>query len=210
MNYEMIRGFIRQESERVNASRKHNRVAKVTSYDPKTYSVKIQFWPFKDSKPDDSESGWIPLEVQATGNGFGVYHAPNVGDLVELDHSGGDHMTARVRSRHVTEQAQQPYEIPAGEYHVVHQSGAVSRYLKDGTVFMGGAGTVPPPAANPNSQSNTGQAPQAPPSQPNAKQTMTMTPDGKMAFTTPNGDFTVTSGADVRIAPGNNKKVYIG
>lgn len=213
MNESYIKALVHQAIEQFTYSRKHKRLGKVTSYDPKKYAVKIQFWPYDDQDADNAESGWIPLEVQATGNGFGVYHAPNVGDLVETGFQEGDHMTARVSSRHVTEQAEVPYEIPAGEYHMVHKSGAVTRMLKDGTVFIGGAGTVPPPTTNPNAQSNTGgNAPdqsQQQAQQPQAKQAVTMHPDGKMTVQTPNGNYELTSGKDVKIVPGDGK-VYIG
>lgn len=228
---EYIRTMVRQEVERVTASRKHPRNAKVTSYDPKTYSAKVKFEPHDPNDENNAESGWIPIQAMATGAGFGIYSAPNIGDPVEVGFQEGDHMTARIQQRHVSEEHQPPEGVEAGEHHMVHGSGAVIRMKKDGTVFLGGAGTVKrrkgKSAEGGSGGSGGGQSGQAQSDedeQPQALQGVTLHPNGRIEIKTPKGNFeimsdheykvaakkavSITSDDDITIKPGG--KIYLG
>ncbi|KAA0122069.1 hypothetical protein CIW48_20215 [Methylobacterium sp. P1-11] len=200
--YEMMRGIIRQEVERVAFTRKHPRNATVTSVDPDTYSAKVRFEPHDPDDPDNSTSGWLPIQCVATGQGHGIFSLPNVGDPVEVAFVGGDHMSGRIQQRHVSEQTQPPAGMQPGEHWIVHGNGAVMAFKKDGTVMMGGAGTVPnrggkDPATGKDSTAQT--------QQPQGKQALTLSPDGSLSITHKDG-ATIKMDASGNVTVSSNGK----
>lgn len=196
---ERLFAVLRREIVRtMRAYHKPPRVGLVSSYDPKK-GVKVQF------QPEGTISGWIPLTALAVGNLFGVHFAPNIKDQVEVHFQEGDHMVARVMTRHFSADADKQPEIQAGEYHLIHGSGAVIRMLQDGTVQIGGASTVTTGNIGGGQSGNlsTGkqgqvtdpnqQGTQQQPAKPNAKQLVTLHPDGSMEINSPNGTMTLTA-----------------
>lgn len=181
---DQIRQLVRQEVERVSAAQKHPRNAVITSVDPDTYSAKVRYEPHDPDDPDNGGSGWIPVQAIATGAGFGIYSVPNVGDPVEVAFQEGDHMTGRIQQRHASEQHQPPPGMKAGEHWMVHGTGAVLALKADGTVFMGGAGTVPNRGGK---DAATGKDSTVQTQQPQAKQSFTLSPDGSLAITHKDG-----------------------
>lgn len=199
---DQIRQMVRQEVTRVMASAKHPRDAVITSVDPDTYSAKVRFEPHDPDDPDNGTSGWIPIQAVATGAGFGMYSVPNVGDPVEVAFKEGDHMTPRIVQRHASEQNQPPEGMKAGEHWMVHGTGAVLALKADGTVFMGGAGTVKnrggkDPATGKDS------APKG--EQPQGKQSLTLSPDGSLSITHKDG-ATIKMDASGNVTVSSNGK----
>jgi phage baseplate assembly protein gpV len=192
---EVILSAIRREIQRtMEKLHKPSRVGLVQSYDPQQYAVKVQL------QPEGTLTGWIPLTAQAIGNQFGIYAAPNIKDQVEIQFQEGDQNTPRVVNRYFSKQADVPATVQAGEYHFIHSSGAVHRYLQDGTVQIGGASTVQTgqsgqgqsgnystgnqgQVANPNQQGQQQQ-----PQKPAAKQILTFNPDGSVTFNVPDSN----------------------
>jgi phage baseplate assembly protein gpV len=193
LSTEVILSAVRREMYRtIQRLHKPSRVGLVSSYDPKQYAVKVQL------QPEGTLTGWIPLTATAIGNQFGIYAAPNIKDQVEVNWQEGDQMTPRVTTRHFSQKADQPYqEVEAGEYHIIHGTGAVMRFLQDGTVQIGGGQTTNPGQAgqgqsgnystgnNQGQASQTQQTQQQQPQQPAAKQILTFKPDGSVTFNVP-------------------------
>jgi phage baseplate assembly protein gpV len=189
---EVILSAIRREIQRtMEKIHKPSRVGLVQSYDPKQYAVKVQL------QPEGTLTGWIPLTAQAIGNQFGIYAAPNIKDQVEIQFQEGDQNTPRVVNRYFSQNADKPAEVQAGEYHIIHGSGAVHRILQDGTVQIGGASTAQTGQSGQGQSGNystggnqgqttpTNQGQQQQPQQSAAKQLLTFKPDGSVTFNVP-------------------------
>lgn len=203
-----LHAYDAQQAEHVVQPRKHSRVARITSYDKKNYAVKVRFMPYDDGDETNYESGWIPLKANAIGNGFGIQIGPNLNDLVEVDFQEGDRMTARISERNFSEKQKPMENVEAGEYHIVHKNGQVVRFLKDGAVEIGGAGTVQTKKQDENTQSQpqgqpgnqgglggTGSAGPQNEQQPDAKQMIRLDKNGNVEVTsgTNQGTVTITS-----------------
>lgn len=80
----------------------------VTSYDPKTHSVKGTL------KPYGIESGWIPVGTQAVGDGFGIAVGPCVGDQFNIHFENGDQNSPRATHRLFSNDAKPP-KVESGE-----------------------------------------------------------------------------------------------
>jgi phage baseplate assembly protein gpV len=200
---EVILSAIRREIQRtMEKIHKPSRVGLVQSYDPQQYAVKVQL------QPEGTLTGWIPLTAQAIGNQFGIYAAPNIKDQVEIQFQEGDQNTPRVVNRYFSKQADQPAQVQAGEYHIIHSSGAVHRYLQDGTVQIGGASTVQTgqsgqgqsgnySTGNQGQASPTQQGQQQQPQKPNAKQLLTFKPNGDWQEQASQGNHSTSAKKDI-------------
>jgi hypothetical protein len=177
------------------------RVGLVTSYDKTKHAVKVQF------QPEGTVSNWIGLTAAAVGNQFGIVSAPNIKDQVEVHFQEGDHMTARIMTRHFSLDADKPPQVEAGEHHLIHGSGSVLKFLKDGSVLLGGASTVTTGDIGKGQSGNlsTGnqgqtsdpnqQGTQQQPAKPNAKQAIGFDTSGNITITAINGMITITDKA---------------
>src|SRR5690348_4555417 len=127
---ERLFSAVRREIE--HTMRKYHkppRLGLVSCYDKKDHSVKVKF------QAEGTESGWIPLTGFAVGNQWGILSAPNINDQVLINFEGGDHMVARVHSRHFSTQNKPP-QVEAGEHQFTHSSGSTIYFQKDGTVLI--------------------------------------------------------------------------
>lgn len=187
--------MIRREVERTMRKLiKTPRIGLVVNYDPKRFAVKVQL------QPEGTITGWIPLTAVAIGNQFGVLHAPNIKDQVEVHFGEGDQLAARVMTRHFSKVDVAP-ELQAGEYAQIHQTGSQIRQSADGTVRIAGAGDVSTGTVGGGKSGNTGtgnqgqtsgqDATQQQPSKTQAKNFITLTPDGKITIDAQNNDITV-------------------
>lgn len=194
---ERLISMMRRETERtMRKLHKPPRMGLVSSYDKKNHAVKVKF------QPEGTESGWIPLTGFAVGNQFGILTAPFTNDQVEVHFHGGDHMVARVVARHFSTKNKPP-QIDEGEHQITHQSGSTIYWKKDGTVIIGGASVMQtgPLASGQSGNISTGQQTgetgqnqqQQTPQQPNAKQTITLAPDGTLTIDTPNNNVVINA-----------------
>lgn len=175
---ESILQAVRHEVWRILHQHKTSRPGIITSVDPDTYSAKVIYQPHDPNDPDNGESGWIPVQAVASGQGYGIFAVPHVGAQVDVAFQDGDHESGRIVQRHASEAHQPPVGMKEGETHIIHANGAVMRFLQDGTVFIGGAGTVPNRGAK---DAATGRDGQSTTQQPQALQSLTMRPDGSWA-----------------------------
>lgn len=178
---EQIKGLVRLEVERVMARKKHARNAVVTSVDPDTHSAKVRYEPHDPQDQDGAESGWIPIQAVATGQGFGIYSLPKVGHPVEVAFQEGDHETGRIVQRHNSEKNQPPANMKEGEHWFVHETGSAMKFAQDGTVSILGAGSIPNRQGKDAATGKDGTKQQS--KQPEGKQTFTVSPDGSFSFT---------------------------
>jgi uncharacterized protein involved in type VI secretion and phage assembly len=101
----------------------------VQSYDPNTYSVKVAL------QPSGILTGWIPIETQAIGNGWGVAYGPQIGDQAVVDFADGDPEAATV-SGFIYSDQDRPPPVPSGELWTVHKSTSALKFLTNGDVML--------------------------------------------------------------------------
>jgi phage baseplate assembly protein V len=112
----------------------------VTSYDPATNCVKVQW------QPDGTLSGWLPVASHAASNGWGIWSPPNMGDEVIVEHLQGDHNSGIViGTKHNTKtpMGSAPNTIAGsnqvpqqGEIVLVNKNGATIRLASDGSIYI--------------------------------------------------------------------------
>jgi len=124
-----ILSIIRREAERVLDQRAKTRLGVVTSYDPKTYTCKVQI------QPEGVETGWIPVETIWVGNGWGLFAPPMPGDQVHVEFQEGSPQNGLLCGR-VFNDVDKPLDVPAGEFWVVHKSGSYLKFLNNGDVQL--------------------------------------------------------------------------
>src|ERR1019366_1401438 len=144
---------VRRETERQLSGRYNTRTGLVTSYDPKTHSAKVML------KPDDTETGWVPIHTGHIGNGFGIAvgltpgDGKTTGDQVEVTFGEGDLEQGRIIHR-LHSDKEKPPPVESGEFLFKHENGGSIFFDKDGNIkITGGKGQAdqkqdqPPPTA---------------------------------------------------------------
>lgn len=101
----------------------------ITSYNPNTYSVKVQL------QPDGTETGWLPLLSQQVGNGFGIYCPPHVGELCHVVFTDGEVEAGVVAGMYYNNE-DVPLSVPAGEIWLFHKSGAFIKLNTEGQMLV--------------------------------------------------------------------------
>lgn len=101
----------------------------ISSYDADNYAVKVRL------QPDDTETGWLPIRVAQAGAGWGIYAAPQVGDLASVEFLEGDPNVGRCTG-FLPNEVDQPPSVPAGEIWIKHKAGQFVKLLSDGTVSI--------------------------------------------------------------------------
>jgi phage baseplate assembly protein gpV len=105
----------------------HPRVGTVTSYDPKTHSVKLA------RQPEGIETGFIPLGSHAIGNNWGIVSGAQIGDQFMMGFINGDVEVPFIMSRLFSDQ-ETPPSVNSGELIIKHSSGSSIKLAQDGSV----------------------------------------------------------------------------
>jgi hypothetical protein len=134
-----LRNVMRDEALRTQPSDASPRMGKITAYDPNSYSVKAKILPegeFVDGA--EGETGWLPLQTNWVGNGWGELIGPNIGDQVMVlfqEHDAGSGQA----SRFVFDGTNLPPNPgpPAGERWMIHKNGQLLKFTNDGKILLG-------------------------------------------------------------------------
>lgn len=129
IDMEGLLNVVRREAYRAVARVAQPRIGLVSGYNPDTHAVKVRF------QPEDAESGWIPLQSQATGNGWGMVSGPKIGDQVKVSFQEGDGEAGMVIGR-VFSDKDRPPRVEAGETILRHEQGATIKLDKDGHITI--------------------------------------------------------------------------
>lgn len=129
MNIDGLYMLIRRECARFMGERRDSCLGFVTNYNPDTYSVKVALQPW------NAMTGWLPIGALHTGQGFGIYAGPNIGDQVTVGFANGE--PSWVISRNFNVGA--PLPVPSGELWQVHASGACVKLTNDGALTLADA-----------------------------------------------------------------------
>lgn len=161
--------IVRREVSRQVSRPQRELTGVVTSYDPKTHSIKMKMQP-----DQDVESGWIPVRTMQSGNDFGFHMPPAIGDPVSIafhedDREAGTMMAAFFTDKH------KPVQVQAGEFKYVQATKTFIYFDKDGNVTIQGMNT------------SDGQGG----GQDNSKQTVILGKDGSVTATDKSGNAKV-------------------
>lgn len=124
-----ITDLVRRESAHGHGARAHDRVGIVTSYNEDTHAVKVKI------KPEDKETGWMPLGALHVGNGFGIAIGANVGDQLAIGFLDGDPNAPYVKARLYSDK-QKPPKVKSGEMVLFHETGNKLYFDKDGAITL--------------------------------------------------------------------------
>lgn len=94
-----------------------SRVGLITSYDPANYCVRVAL------QPEGTLTGWLPLCTPWVGNGWGMFCAPSLNEMVEVEFFGDDLESGYVPCR-LFNDVDRPLSVQSGEFWLVHQLGA--------------------------------------------------------------------------------------
>jgi phage baseplate assembly protein V len=108
-------------------TRAFTKLGNIVGYDPGMYAVKVAI------QPGGNQTGWIPLLTPWAGNGWGMFCAPNLGDMVEVQFQEGDYDAPISCMRFFTD-TNRPLKVPAGEFWLVHSTGSMLKFTNDGKV----------------------------------------------------------------------------
>ncbi|QOR55291.1 MAG: putative baseplate assembly protein V [Phage 67_12] len=128
----MMKGLInamRLQAQRQASARQETTVGQITSYDPATYSVRVQL------QAEGILTGWLPLCSPWIGNGWGMFAAPSVGDMVTVQFFGADIEAGFVQSR-LYNDIDRPLSVPSGELWLVHQTGSFAKLTDAGQLLL--------------------------------------------------------------------------
>jgi phage baseplate assembly protein gpV len=121
--------------ERYNAERFTERHGLVTAYDPKTHLAKVAL------QPEGQETGWVEIETNHIGNGYGwaVGLTPgdgkSTGDQVIVRFQEGDLESGKV-VKVVHSDQDKPPEVQAGEGVLWHKWGQKIYFKNDGSITI--------------------------------------------------------------------------
>lgn len=126
--------LVRREVARCMARYAHPVVGIISSYDPTTHAVKVQY------QPEGTLSGWIPLNAAGVGAGFGVFVGPHIGHAVSIGFQEGDREAPFVIGRFATD-IETPVSVAEGEIVLKHESGSTVFLHSDGSIALNAAGS---------------------------------------------------------------------
>lgn len=130
--WDEVRNLIRREVAAAMTLRGRTRTGLVDSYDPSTHAVKVRL------QPENVLSGWIPVGTLRSGNGAGVFFAPNIGDQVVVEPLEGDH-DSRVCTLRLYSTVDQPLNVPAGQIWLQDDAGSFVKFDNAGNLSISAA-----------------------------------------------------------------------
>jgi len=140
-----LQNAIRLQALRAMSGDAAARMGLITSYDPANFAVRVQL------QPEGFTTGWLPLCTPWVGNGWGMFCAPSINDMVTVHFLGGDLDSGFAESR-IFNDVDRPLSVPSGEFWLVHASGAFFKLTNDGkatfsdahgaSVALNGDGTI--------------------------------------------------------------------
>ena len=129
-----LQNAMRLQAQRAGASNVSSSVGEVTNYDPNTFTARVQL------QPTGIITGWLPVASPWIGNGWGLFAAPNIGDMVTVEYINGDIQAGVIIAR-MWNLTDLPLPVPSGEFWLVHKLGGFFKMTNDGKVsFNDGQG----------------------------------------------------------------------
>lgn len=131
-----LQNAMRLQAQRAMADYICSRIGIVTSYDPDNFSVRVNI------QPEQIISGWLPVASPWIGDGWGMFAAPNVGDMLVVEFIDGRIDAGMVIARFYNDE-DRPLAVQSGEFWLVHKLGGFFKLLNTGAVaFSDGSGAT--------------------------------------------------------------------
>ena len=105
------------------------RIGIVDGYDPAHYAVTVRL------QPENAPTGWIPVTSPWVGNGWGLFAPPSPGNVVDVHFQEGGKEAAFACLRFFST-VTRPLAVPAGEFWLVHATGAFVKLTNDGKLSL--------------------------------------------------------------------------
>lgn len=138
MIYE-IKDLILRCIDEALSSRHYKRYGKATAWDPDTHMVKMML------KPENVESGWVPVHTMSAGSGYGhmtgimTGDGMTTGEQLEMTHQEGEFEAGAVAARAHSTQATPP-KLESGEQLFLAPFKQFIKLAKDGSISITDAG----------------------------------------------------------------------
>lgn len=126
---------MRLQAEMAGSARAQVKVGLVSGYDATNFSVKVKL------QPEGIETGWLPLLSPWVGNGWGMFCAPSIGDMIEVQFEQGSAEAAFACMRFFNDE-DRPLAAPSGEFWLVHKSGGFAKLTNDGKLLLNGQAEI--------------------------------------------------------------------
>ena len=107
------------------------RFATITSFNPQDYTARVKL------QPEGTITGWLPVLAPWTGSEWGMVCPLAAGDQVLVVAQEGEAEHGVIVGRAYSTASPPPPSV-AGEFLIVHASGACLKLRGDGTVFISG------------------------------------------------------------------------
>lgn len=125
-----LNSAMRREAQAMLDEIQGTRLAEVSAYNPENYSVKVRL------QPEGNETGWIPIQSTAIGNGWGLYFPPEINDQAVVLFQEGN-LDSGICIGFLYSDADRPLSVQSGEWWMVHKSG-VRILFQDGRLQLRG------------------------------------------------------------------------
>ncbi len=126
---EGLMNLVRREVERGIARFSTWSIGTVSSYDPATHTAKVQL------QPEDTQTGWLPINSMAVGNDFGISIGPSTGLSCLVHFQDGDREAGVILGFFFTDK-EKPVSVEEGEIVVKAKFGQSIVMKKDGSILM--------------------------------------------------------------------------
>lgn len=121
---------MRREAQRMVDSKTFTKIGVVTGFDAQRYAAKVLL------KPDDVETGWLPVGSTLVGAGWGLLTPPSLGDQVLVHFLDGNLQAGVIGVRFYSAKSAPMGGSKPGEFLLVHASGSRLRFLENGNVEL--------------------------------------------------------------------------
>jgi phage baseplate assembly protein V len=125
--YAKLFNVMRMQASLASNAISQMRIGTISSYDPATYSVKVLL------KPDDTESEWLPLLTPMSGNSWGIYAPPQLGDCAVIGYQEGDKESGFIIG-HFFNDVDRPESVESGEIQIINKIGTKIILKKNGDI----------------------------------------------------------------------------
>jgi hypothetical protein len=130
-----LQAMIRQEAIKATQSKNIVQLGIVSSFDPETFTAIVELYPADGTDAPALQTGSLPIFTSWAGPGWGMFGAPQLGEVVEVHYQEGS-----LQNGYVALQAQvgppSAGVVNAGEFWLIHASGAVLKLTNDGSLNL--------------------------------------------------------------------------
>jgi hypothetical protein len=162
MSIEKFLNIIKLQSSLLNNGSAHPALGKIVAYDQNNFYANVELYPDPLNPDQPTTTGWLPIFSAWVGNGWGLFLAPSIGDIVEVKFQEGSLQNGYIGLR--CGQLGQNLSVPSGEAWLVHKSGSYIKMTNDEKIEINSPVeiNVVAPVVNVNSESvNLGNLSQA-------------------------------------------------